>query len=91
MNRQVNPDHCYETEEGVVYMLEPAHGHARVARPEGRAPSPDSFTSLSAAKGWLEHVFGVADVDRNFGLTERYEHSRYRSAMIDAGRGRLLK
>ena len=26
MNRQVNPDHCYVTDDGVVYRLAPVHG-----------------------------------------------------------------
>jgi hypothetical protein len=91
MNRQVNPDHCYETEEGVLYMLTPVPGS-----PEWdvmkNGVKHRSFTSLRAAQGYLEHVLGVADIDRNFGLNERYEDSAsYRADMIDAGRGRLLR
>ena len=55
MNRQVNLDHCYTTDDGVVYRLEPVHGS-----PEWRVTKDGrfyhTFTSLMAAKGWLEHV-----------------------------------
>lgn len=61
MNKQVNPDHCYETEDGVMYMLESAF------KVDGVRDSPEwhvlkdgrkhqTFTSLMAAKGWLEHT-----------------------------------
>ena len=24
MNKQINPDHCYQTDDGVLYLLAPA-------------------------------------------------------------------
>ena len=63
VNKQVNPDHCYETEDGVLYMLAPAHGtpewHVLKNRRKHR-----TFTSLMAAKGWLEHVLQHSQSDR---------------------------
>ena len=54
MNRQVNPDHCYEV-DGVLYMLAPAHGSPEWhVLKDGRKHR--TFTSLMAAKGFLEHV-----------------------------------
>ena len=54
MNKQINPDHCYDTDEG-MYMLVPVHG-----TPEWKVTKDGrdhrTFTSLMAAKGWLEHV-----------------------------------
>ena len=54
MNKQINPDHCYEI-DGDVYLLVPAHGtpewYVRKNGVEHR-----TFTSLMAAKGWLEHI-----------------------------------
>ena len=80
MNKQVNPDHCYETDDGVMYMLEPAYGTSSwnvtrdgyINRP---CDSPEwhvlkngqrhrTFTSLMAAKGWLEHVLQHPQSDR---------------------------
>jgi hypothetical protein len=63
MNRQINPDHCYETEDGVMYMLEPVHGTPewRVMK-DGR--ERQTFTSLMAAQGWLEHVLRYPESDR---------------------------
>jgi hypothetical protein len=62
MNRQVNPDLCYETEDGVLYMLVPAHStpewYVRKNGVEHR-----TFTSLMAAKGWLEHVLEHPQAD----------------------------
>jgi hypothetical protein len=55
MNKQINPDHCYKTEDGVTYMLAPARGTPEWhVLKDGRKHR--SFTSLMAAKGWLEHV-----------------------------------
>jgi hypothetical protein len=63
MNRQVNPDHCYETDDGVMYMLVPAPG-----TPEWHvykdAHKHRTFTSLMAAKGWLEHVLEHPESDK---------------------------
>jgi hypothetical protein len=63
MNRQVNPDHCYETEDGVLYMLAPAYG-----TPEWHVLKNGAkyrtFTSLMAAKGWLEHVLEHPESDK---------------------------
>ena len=55
MNKQVNPDHCYETDDGVMYMLKPVPGSPEwdVVK---NGVKHRSFTSLMAAKGWLEHV-----------------------------------
>lgn len=62
MNRQVNPDHCYETEDGVLYMLAPAHGTPEWhVLKNGRKHR--TFTSLMAAKGWLEHVLEHPQAD----------------------------
>ena len=62
MNRQVNPDHCYESDEG-MYMLVPVHG-----TPEWKVTKDGrdhrTFTSLMAAKGWLEHVLEHPASDR---------------------------
>jgi hypothetical protein len=62
MNRQINPNHCYEV-EGAVYMLEPVRGTPewRVMK-DGRLRQ--TFTSLAAAKGWLEHVLEHPQSDR---------------------------
>ena len=63
MNKQVNPDHCYETEDGVIYMLAPAHGTPEWhVLKNGR--KHQTFTSLMAAKGWLEHVLQHPQSDR---------------------------
>lgn len=64
MNKQVNPDHCYETEDGVLYMLAPEAGTLGgwCALKNGRKHRV--FTSLSAAKGWLEHVLEHPESDR---------------------------
>jgi hypothetical protein len=63
MNRQINPDHCYESDDGSMYMLEPVHG-----APEWRVTKDSrpwrTFTSLAAAKGWLEHVLEHPESDR---------------------------
>ena len=56
MNRQVNPDHCYDV-EGVMYMLAPTTERDSPewwVMKDGRHHR--TFTSLAAAKGWLEHV-----------------------------------
>ena len=69
MNRQVNPDHCYESDDGVMYMLQSAF------KVDGTRDSPiwwvlkdgrkhRDFTSLMAAKGWLEHVLEHPASDR---------------------------
>ncbi len=69
MNRQVNPDHCYESDDGVMYMLQSAF------KVDGTRDSPEwhvmkdgrkhrTFTSLQAAKGWLEHVLEHPASDR---------------------------
>ena len=68
MNRQVNPDHCYETDDGVMYMLQSAF------KVDGTRDSPEwhvmkdgrahrTFTSLYAAKCWLEHVLEYPESD----------------------------
>ena len=63
MNRQVNPDRCYDV-EGVVYMLEPARGTPEWhVLKDGRKHR--TFTSLTAAKGWLEHVLEHPESDAN--------------------------
>ena len=60
---KVNPDHCYETEDGVLYMLAPAHGTPEWhVLKNGR--KHQTFTSLMAAKGWLEHVLQHPQSDR---------------------------
>ena len=55
MNKQINPDHCYETEDGVLYMLTPAHGTPEwLVRKKVKWPAfYCRFTSLATAKGWL--------------------------------------
>ena len=58
MNRQVNPDHCYETDDGTMYMLVPEWHIMKDGR-EYR-----TFTSLAAAKGWLEHVLEHPESDK---------------------------
>ena len=57
MNRQINPDHCYDTEDG-MYMLRPRARwtDAEWLRHHEDGRSYQTFTSLAAAKGWLEHV-----------------------------------
>ena len=63
MNKQINPDHCYETEDGVMYILKPVPGSPEwdVVK-NGR--KHQAFTSLMAAKGWLEHVLDHPESDR---------------------------
>lgn len=62
MNRQVNPDHCYESDEG-MYMLVPVHG-----TPEWRVLKDGQpyrlFSSLMAAKGWFDHVIAHPESDK---------------------------
>ena len=54
MNKQMNPDHCYQVED-VTYMLEPVRGTPEWnVLKDGRKHR--TFTSLMAAKGWLEHI-----------------------------------
>lgn len=64
MNRQVNPDHCYTTDDGVMYMLKPVP-----CSPEWdvvkNGVKHRTFTSLMAAKGWLEHVLEHPASDRS--------------------------
>ena len=55
MNRQVNPDHCYEINDD-LYMLEPVHGEPGWHVTKNGERHYRYFTSLAAAKGWLEHV-----------------------------------
>ena len=63
MNRQVNPDHCYETEDGVMYEIVPApYSPEWTVRKNGHLYR--SFTSLMAAKGWLEHVLEHPESDK---------------------------
>ena len=64
MNKQVNPDHCYETDDGVTYMLAPLFGTngGWCVLKDGR--KHQAFTSLMAAKGWLEHVLDHPESDR---------------------------
>ncbi len=65
MNRQVTPNHCYDTDEG-MYELKSAF------QVDGTRDSPEwhvmkdgrkhrTFTSLTAAKGWLENVLAQSD------------------------------
>ena len=69
MNRQVNPDHCYETDDGVMYMLQPAYGTPEWhVMKDGREYR--TFTSLYAAKCWLEHVLEYPQSDRS-GFVQR--------------------
>ena len=56
MNKQINPDHCYETEDGVLYMLEPVAGEPGWHVTKNGERFYRYFTSLTAAKGWLEHM-----------------------------------
>ena len=63
MNRLVNPDHCYQTDDGVLYLLAPAHGTPEWhVLKDGRKHR--AFTSLAAAKGWLEHVIEHPESDK---------------------------
>ncbi len=68
MNRQINPDHCYDTEQG-AYELKSAF------QVDGTRDSPEwhvlkdgckhrTFTSLMAAQGWLEHVLEYPQADK---------------------------
>ena len=61
MNRQINPNHCYDTDEG-IYMLVPVPG-----TPEWKVTKDGrdhrTFTSLMAAKGFLEHVLAHPEAD----------------------------
>ena len=66
MNRQVDPDHCYDTDEGYVHARARAR-HARMARPEGRAQLR-TFTSLVAAKGWLEYFLDHPAIRQEAGM-----------------------
>ena len=56
MNRQINPDHCYKTADGVMYMLEPVAGEPSWHVTKNGERYYRHFTSLAAATGWLEHV-----------------------------------
>ena len=62
MNRQIHPDHCYDV-DGVMYMIVPTTGGPewRILK-DGRPHR--IFTSLAAAKGWLEHVLEHPQSDR---------------------------
>jgi hypothetical protein len=62
MNRQVNPDHCYET-DGDTYVIEPVRGTPEWHVLKDGRPHR-TFTSLAAAKGWLEHVLQHPESDR---------------------------
>jgi hypothetical protein len=65
MNRQVNPDHCYQVED-VTYRLVPEPGTPQWhVEKDGRLYQ--TFTSLAAAKGWLEHVLAHPESDRTRG------------------------
>lgn len=65
MNRQVNPDHCYESDDGVMYMIAPIPGSPEWwVMKDGRQHR--TFSSLMAAKGWLEHVLEYPQSDRAF-------------------------
>ena len=68
MNRQVTPNHCYDTEQG-AYELKSAF------QVDGTRDSPEwhvikdgrkhrTFTSLMAAQGWLEHVLTYPQADK---------------------------
>ena len=62
MNKQVNPDRCYEV-EGVTYMLVPVPGTPEWhVYKDGRRHR--TFTSLMAAKGFIEHVLDFPESDR---------------------------
>ncbi len=56
MNRQINPNHCYKTADGVMYMLEPVAGEPGWHVTKNGERYYRHFTSLAAATGWLEHV-----------------------------------
>ena len=63
MNRLVNPNHCYQTDDGTMYLLAPAHGTPEwYVLKDGRKHR--TFTSLAAAKGWLEHVIEYPASDK---------------------------
>ena len=61
MNRQINPDHCYDTDDG-MYMLQSAF------KVDGTRDSPEwrvtkdgrshqhFHLAAQPRKGWLEHV-----------------------------------
>ena len=82
MNRLVNPDHCYQTDDGVLYLLAPAHGTPEWhVLKDGRKHR--TFTSLAAAKGWLEHVLEAEQEareqdDDEFGARVDFEFERDR-------------
>ena len=64
MNRQVNPDHCYETRgrRPLHARNRSAHGTRRVAcRSRTGASIRPLSTRVMAAKGWLEHVLEATD------------------------------
>ena len=62
MNRQVNPDHCYPVDDD-MYQLMPMPGTPQWAvLKNGR--HRQTFTSLTAAKGWLEYVLDHPESDR---------------------------
>jgi hypothetical protein len=63
MNRQITPHHCYTTDDGAAYRLVPAHGTPEWhVEKDGRKHR--TFTSLAAAKGWLEHVLAHPESDK---------------------------
>ena len=82
MNRQINPDHCYQTDDGVLYMLVPAHGTPEWHVLKDGRPHR-TFTSLMAAKGWLEHVLEAEQEareqdDDEYGARVDFEYDRTR-------------
>ena len=65
MNRQVNPDHCYEV-EGVMYMIVPTSEpeFARVERDQRRSRPSHLHLARSGQKARLEHVLEHPASDR---------------------------
>jgi hypothetical protein len=62
VNKQITPDHCYQVDD-VTYMVVPAPGTREWdVMKNGRRHR--TFTSLTAAKGWLEHVLQHPASDR---------------------------
>ena len=64
MNRQVNLDHCYKTEDGVMYQLVPVMLHSPEWHVLKDGRRHQTFTSLTAAKGWLEFILENPASDR---------------------------
>ena len=89
MNRQVNPDHCYDTDDG-MYMLAPT---TERDSPEWHVLKDGKpyrlFSSLEAAKGWLEHVLEHPESDKGrviVGGAVSAEFKAKLAAMLNGGR-----